>query len=386
MRWQWMFLVLGLLVFLPVVDANGYGPIGPAMGPYAYAPMANPIPVMPGVAPVMPVAAWAGGQPLEPVPQDQAALAGECDSCGAGCGEPSCCQQYVMFGDILYLRPRNQEVAFAVPINGAVPPNPTPIQVGPTGVADFDYEPGFRLGGSIPFGECSRLRSVGTWFEADTNAYVRTFAPLLISPMVSHPSIDLADRQFLAARARYLLDFELLDVDWVRVLSQGNYHQLDLVLGARYASMTEELRTYYIANDFDTVIADIAYAGGGIRVGLEGEWYDTTRCWLVYARSAASFVAGDARARYAQDSNFGARLVDTTWRAGRVVTMLDLEIGLGWTSANEAYRFTAGYMFSGWHNTVNTAQYIDAVQANEYAGLGDFMTFDGLVGRFEFRF
>ncbi len=383
MKWSWMFLVVGLVACVPVASGQGFQPMGPPMGPYAYAPVASPIPVMPGVAPVMPVAAWTGGQPLEPVPADQAGLEGECDTCAE---EPCCCRQLVMFGDFIYLRPRNQEVAFAVPANGAIPANPTAVQVGPTAVADFDYEPGFRLGGSMPFGECSLLRSVGTWYEADTNASIRTFAPLVIEPMVNHPSIDLADRTFLAARARYLVDFELLDVDWVRVLSYGDFHQVDLVLGARYASMTEEFRSYFIANDFDTISSNIAFAGGGIRVGLEGEWYDTSRCWLVYARSAASFVAGDFRTEYAQDNNLGQRVVVTTWRAGRVVTMLDLEIGFGWNSADGAYRLTAGYMFSGWHNTVNTAQFIDAVQTNEYAGLGDMMTFDGFVARAEFRF
>ncbi len=331
----------------------------------------------------------AAGQQPTPAPgvlpqANESKSAGEdCGTCGSA---STCCPRWSMFGDILYIRPRNQEVAIAVPANGAVPPNPAPIQVGPTVIADFDYEPAFRLGSTMPFGECSLLRSTFTYLEATTNTYGATRPPNVMQPMITHPAVDLADRTFLEAAGRYLLDVELYDVDWVRVLSIGDYHQLDLVLGGRYAGLSQELRTSLIANVRDTVDTDVNFNGGGIRVGLEGEWHDTSRYWLLYARSAASFVAGEFRASYRQTNNLGQRLVDTSWEAGRLISMLDLEIGLGWHNARDTMRFTAGYMVSGWHNTVNTAQYIDAVQTNEYAGLGDFMTFDGFVGRAEFRF
>jgi hypothetical protein len=204
--------------------------------------------------------------------------------------------------------------------------------------------------------------------------------------MVTHPEVDLADRTFLDASARYLLDLELLDLDWVRILAAGPYHRLDLVLGARYAGLSQELRSYFIANNADQVAVDVNYNGGGIRIGLEGEWFDTTRTLLVYARSAASFTSGEFRCGYRQDNNLGQRLVDTSWKAGRVVSILDLEVGLGWQNRCENLRLTAGYMFSGWHNAITVPEYIAAVQTNSYVGIGDFLTFDGFVGRVEFRY
>lgn len=300
-----------------------------------------------------------------------------CDPCSPG---------WSFFADAIYICPRNQEVAIAVPADGPIDFRRTPVQNGPTILAEFGYEPGFRLGGSMQFTEHSRLRTTFTWLEATTNAWGTTNPPLVMWPMVTHPEVALADRQFLDAGARYLLDIELFDADWVRVLNVGPYHKLDFVLGARYAGLSQELRSYFIANTVDRLATDVNYNGGGIRVGLEGEWFDTTRCWLIYARSAASFTAGEFRCGYRQDNNLGQRIVDTSWKAGRVVSMLDLEIGLGWQSPNEAIRLSAGYMFSGWYNAITVPEYIEAVQNNSYVGIGDFMTFDGLVGRLEVRF
>ena len=305
-----------------------------------------------------------------------------------GC-DLGCCPtvpRWTFFGDIIYICPRNVEVALAVPADGPVDFGRVPVQNGPTVLADFGYEPGFRVGGAIQFTECSQLRSTATWLEATTNAWGSTSPPLVMWPMVTHPQVALADREFLDASARYLLDLELIDIDWVRVLTGGPYHRIDLVLGARYAGLSQELRSYFIANDADQVAVDVNYNGGGIRVGLEGEWLDTSRTLLVYARSAASFTAGEFRCGYRQDNNLGQRLVDTSWKAGRVVSILDLEVGVGWQNRTENLRLTAGYMFSGWHNAVTVPEYIAAVQTNSYVGIGDFVTFDGFVGRVEFRY
>jgi hypothetical protein len=160
------------------------------------------------------------------------------------------------------------------------------------------------------------------------------------------------------------------------------------VLGGRYAGMQQDFQaTFTTGTNEEIVTTDIHFDGGGIRVGLDTEFYSSDRCWLVYCRSAASFVAGEFDASYAQDDVFGGqRVVYTDWRAGRIVTMLDLEVGFGWTSCNGALRATAGYMVSGWLNTVNTDEWCKAVQADDFTDLNHGMGFDGLVLRSEVRY
>jgi len=120
--------------------------------------------------------------------------------------------------------------------------------------------------------------------------------------------------------------------------------------------------------------------------GLEGERYSRNGAWTVYGKSTASFVGGEFRSTYTQDNLIGTRIVDTGWRAGRLVTILDLEVGVGWISPCEHWRLSAGYMVSGWFNVVKTDEWIKSVQRNNFVGLGDTLTFDGLTARAELRF
>ena len=105
----------------------------------------------------------------------------------------------------------------------------------------------------------------------------------------------------------------------------------------------------------------------------------------LYSRGDATFLAGKSRARYSQSDVFSGTLVDTSWDAGRIVTQLDFELGFGW-SDGKAIRVSAGYLINSWLNAVRTDEFIQSVQANQFGGLGDGLTFDGLVVQGELRF
>ena len=309
-----------------------------------------------------------------------------CDQCYS---DPCCCEpKWRVFGDFLYLRARDAEVAYAVPINGAViPPPNTPIQIGPTAVADFDYEPAYRAGFSGALGDCGRIGATYTFFETQTTDSTNIAPPNVIHSLVSHPGTDTASQRFLEASAAYSMDFDLIDLDFTRIVSCGQRHRISCLFGGRYGGLQQDFTARFATpTNEEVVTTDIHFDGGGIRAGLDAEWYSCARTWVVYGRSAASFVAGEFRGIYTQDDLFGGRVVYTDWEAGRIVSMLDLEVGVGWNSCNGGVSVTGGYMVSGWFNTVNTDEFINAVQTNEWAGLNDKMTFDGLVARAEVRF
>lgn len=330
---------------------------------------------------------------LEPLDTDDSTVSlpesAGCDDSGCSkCGSRRCCcPRWAVFGELLYLRPRNAEVVYAVPIDdGDVPPGPNPVQVGPTAIADFDYEPGFRVGLNGRLGDCGSIGVTYTFFEAATSGNVEIVPGSVMHSMVSHPGSDSATHRFLSAEAEYSMDFDLVDVDFHRVFSCGRRHQLSCLLGARYGALDQDFIGRMAINQSEVVTTNLGFDGGGIRVGLEAEWYGPKRAWMAYGRGAASFVAGEFRGVYTQDHLFGQRVVYTDWRAGRIVTMLDLELGVGWTSPKGCFHLAGGYMVSGWFNAVTTADFINAVQANEFAGLGDSLTFDGFVARAEIRF
>ena len=100
-----------------------------------------------------------------------------------------------------------------------------------------------------------------------------------------------------------------------------------------------------------------------------------------------TFVAGTFRNRYRFNSPTLANNVNTSFEVGRVVTMLDLETGIGWQSFTGNLRVSMGYMFSAWYNVVRVNEYINAVQTNNYADPSDnfngLISFDGLTSKIE---
>jgi hypothetical protein len=311
------------------------------------------------------------------------------DSCrGDGCGRDCCCiPDWTFFGDFLYMRPRSAEVVYAVPYDGpAIPPPAVPVQIGPAGIVDPDYGPAFRTGFTRALGDCASVGVAYTYFDSSTSSEVSIAAPDIIRSMASHPSTWTASSDGLDASATYGVDFDLVDLDFRSVFSCSQRHTLNYLVGARYGGLVQGFRSQYAVNGVETVMTDIRFDGGGIRVGVEGERYARNSGLMLYGRGVASFLAGDFRARYAQGQAFDASVVDTSWRAGRIVPILDLEVGIGWTSCNGRRRLTAGYLVSAWYNTVKTNEWIQAVQANSFVGLGDTLTFDGLAVRAELRY
>src|SRR6185436_3113649 len=130
---------------------GGFGAQGPGMGmPVGYGPEAQ--------APMA----------MAPSPE-QAQIAGTCeDECDPGFG----CNRAYGFAEFLYLRARDAEVAWAVPIDGATDTDPLvrpPVQVGRVGVTDLDSQPGYRIGFGRFFDEASSLGVTYTEWQGNTH-------------------------------------------------------------------------------------------------------------------------------------------------------------------------------------------------------------------------
>ncbi|GAB6185262.1 Lpg1974 family pore-forming outer membrane protein [Thermopirellula anaerolimosa] len=316
------------------------------------------------------------GAAPQPVPQP--------DVCPPACD--SCMPLWQVWGEVLYLKPSDADVPWAVPIDGAITGGSVPVQVGRVANADIDYNMGFRFGVGRALDECSSVGASYTFFESHTDDAIETEAPLVLRSLVSHPATASAAADFLRGTASNDVDFQLIDADYRHVFRSSCYGSLNWLVGARYAQLEQDFSATYQNNGTENVATDIRFYGGGIRLGLEGERHAKNSGWLVYGRSAASFVAGDFRARYTQSQTFDPAVVDVSWRTGKVVPILDLELGVGWTSPSGRCFFSAGYMVSAWFNAVDADTFIRGVQANNFSDLNDTITFDGLVGRAEIRF
>jgi hypothetical protein len=318
-----------------------------------------------------------------------ACATGQCDPCAA------CCPyKWQFFGDFLYMRARSAEITYAMGTDSLI----DPLAVGRLGVVDADYEPAYRFGLARALDECSSIGVSYTHFESESLDELHVVDPQQIYPLVLAPSVLATAPLWRDVFARQDIDFHLIDVDYRYTFSADARHDLALLVGARYVNLKQASSIGFFSTTGDTIgdedlFTHVNFDGAGVRLGLEGERRAANCGLLVYGKAAASFVAGEFRADLIEargTANGAIPIVDTSWKAGRLVTMLDLELGAGWTSRDGRIRLTGGYMLSGWLNTIKNADWIHAVQNNDFRSLDNstdhVLNFDGFVAHAELRF
>ncbi len=377
------------------------GPYGPPAGPWAGGPGVMQAAYQQGpmqAGPMMP-----GGPMMQPGPMPQPAEA-------VAAGDPCCaCNQTIpnweFFGDFLYIRPRDANVAYGVIFDATKQPDTPPsgilgsvplVEIGQPGVASIDFHPGFRVGGAKAFDECNAVVATYTHYEGEDQNSLSTDqlnAPpgadsFEIRSLVSHPATwsSNAASDYLEAASDYYLRYDLVDVDFRWTFENQNDTRLSLLGGMRYALLDQRLDVQFTSTDVQNVHSQINFDGGGLRFGIEGE-RRTPFGLVFYGRAVTSVVAGTFRGAYTQTNQINTNInVDTGYPADRVVPIVDLEVGTGWSFCNDKLWVTAGYSFSGWFNVVRTDSFISAVQSNNFSGMSNTLTFDGFVGRIELQF
>ncbi len=289
-----------------------------------------------------------------------------------------------VFGQYLLLQPSGADVAYGQPRDGLVPLGSVPV--GAVGVVSPEYRSGFAAGGNVRLSRCSSLVGTFTQFESRSSDAISTTTPNAIHSLLVYPGTVTAFSGSLNATATYDVDFRLADADYRHVWWANRCTVVNYLIGARYGQLNQDLLAQQVISPGTTsVLTDVEFEGGGARLGLDGEqrWRSTGFFW--YGRGVSSFLSGRIRASYLQANTFSPVQATTSWQDDRVVPVLEYELGIGWQNPTGTLRLKAGYFMSAWYNMVTTSRYIQAVQASNYADVGDTMTFDGLVARVELR-
>ena len=103
----------------------------------------------------------------------------------------ACCDIPVWhaFGEYLLLRPRNEGIEYAVPINGPIAAGQVPLQVGPTATVDPQFQSGFRVGFERVLNQCSSISLSYAYYRNDANnGPVTADTPYVLHSMVFNPS------------------------------------------------------------------------------------------------------------------------------------------------------------------------------------------------------
>ncbi|WP_186774846.1 Lpg1974 family pore-forming outer membrane protein [Allorhodopirellula solitaria] len=281
-----------------------------------------------------------------------------------------------MFGEVLLWRARNTDTAYAAPVNGTVP-------AGSVGTLHSEFDFGYRIGLTKAFDSCHSIVATYTGFISENDDQVSGTA---LSKLLIHPGAFNAASDALTASGNTALDFHVFDLDYRFLLRGGDCSAINMLIGARYAHMEQEIGAIYQpVGIVDAVSSDIDFDGAGLRLGLDAE-HHVGHGLYGYGKANASFLAGEFDASYLNTRD-GAYVSSSDFNAARLVTILDLEVGAGW-QATENCRLSAGYSVSGWFNSVTTADWIDGVRDdnNHFADMSQAITFDGFNARAEMRF
>jgi hypothetical protein len=304
---------------------------------------------------------------------------------------PPCCRYYSVatkrtsfFGDYLYLRAHNVDMAYAETRNGLNPA--TSVSVGGVGVVEPQFRSGFRVGGAYALDACSSIVTTFSWWETSAGNSIGTNAPDAISSLVTYPTTASAAANSLVGSGTYGIRFRTADAEYRRLLWGTPNSALNYSVGARYAHLGQNFSANEPITPGTTYVdSRITYDGGGPRFGLDGE-RRVRNGFMIYGRTGASFLAGSFRSSYNQYNTFFLNQAHVNWSDERIVPILEAELGAGWATFDGRMRISGGYYVGSWFNTVATQGWIQAVQTNNFTNASQSIVFDGLVSRFEYCF
>ena len=315
-----------------------------------------------------------------------------CPTCDC---QDCCCESFIpvsrhrsgIFAEALHLMPSNVDVVYALEQTDPDPlvANPT----GPTGRISLDADAAIRGGFTHALSDCTSVMASYTWFETGTTSQINATPGNVLHSRIIHPSTLTSGAASTQATASYDLSFQRVELDY-RMLLWGNRDAaINFSGGVRYANLDEQFessQTIAVATGLTTVTTDIDFDGFGIGLGLDAEKRSCTTGLLCYGKAGASFLQGEFKADYLQSNQFGGGTIGDTLRDSRFVSILDLELGVGWQNDCGTCRVTAGYVASGWFNTVTTDSYVQGFRAGVLEDLSETLALSGLVGRIEYRY
>lgn len=290
-----------------------------------------------------------------------------------------------LFGEFLYLNPRNVSVNYGVPQDGVIIGVPT----GAVGTVDPGYNFGWRAGGYFAFGPDARITATYTRFTDNDSETITALGSNIINPLSSFPLLHTgAEAQ--SASASMSLNYQFADIDYEVVGACCDLYWFGYLAGVRYAKLEQGFNVTYpfAPPDGNTeTFTSVDFEGAGPRAGVEGERIlFPSLGFRAYGRSTASFIVGRFSNTYQQNNQFGGTEVNTAVKVDRIVPIVDFEVGMAWVGPAGHVRISGGYMVAAWFNAVNTADWIASVQNASFAPGSTTITFDGFVARAEVRF
>ena len=198
-------------------------------------------------------------------------------------------------------------------------------------------------------------------------AWATSVARSLVSPLPINAAVDTLDAEAHSSSS---------SSSWTSITRAcsptATITSLAYVVGARYAKLNQEFNALFEVNGFETVATDVEFEGAGPEVRPRRRAL-RPQPPVVRLRQGRTWPSSAANREppTSAPTRPTPSIVDTSWEAGRLVTMTDLEVGLGWQNCCGNFRLSAGYSTASWFNIVRTNEWINAVQLNNFTDGSD---------------
>ncbi len=295
-----------------------------------------------------------------------------------------------VFGDFLYLRAFGVDMAHGIQQNGVGGLGTAPA--GDVGTAQPKFEPAFRIGFDWACSCSSDVRFTYTWYQSQTSDFLPAASGIggTAASLLLFPNTITAASTFDSLFANYNINFQTVDIDYCFELDRCENSQLNLSVGTRYGHLEQDfsqLGVFSGATGSEHTFTTIGFDGVGLRTGIDGERECGKSRVVLYGKSFINVLFGDFTSRYTQFNVTQSTTEATShWTDARVLPILETEVGLRWISCNDHWKLGAGYYTAYWFNTVDTAEFIQAVQNQSFTGASHAIVFTGLVAHAEFDF
>lgn len=273
-----------------------------------------------------------------------------CEQCEA---EPECCEgqlfversQFYISGEFLYWTAEAPALHYALHQDEEFT---APLATGKYEIADYDWRPGFRA--ALCYYRCPKyweLTAEYTWLFDSGSDHVDQF--LRPTKFITNTNAD-----FLSARSTIDLHYHIGDLYVARVFDPNPHLRIRLLGGLTTGYIEQSWKICYknILEEEEKLKEKWHFFGGGIRLGVRGDWFWGCQFYLTGKTTFATLIGSYTFEDIQKDVETNTFLANAKYEDHRFSMHTQFLLGPSWQIPCECWSFElfAGYELNIWFN------------------------------------
>lgn len=310
-------------------------------------------------------------QVLPPVVSSQ-----QLDACGWSpnvAAMPACCPGVYGSTSLLYWRPTQRGLAYAVTEDG------TSLTIGRGQVHEVDNDRNTGVRAELGYRTATAWALAFRFTSIDFDGNHQVNRPPGIGQLFSTRSHPDGNEEADSASAQTNLDYQVFDLEASRPVVQGSFINWSVFGGIRWAEIGQANAFFYDGRDFvaGEIHEHLQVDGAGLQAGTEGSWNLAYGFGLV-GRASAGLMRGrfDSHWRETNLQN-NVTLVDITDRAWQALPNIELSLGMSWSRG--PLRVSCAYELINWFSVYDRSMFIDDIHEAAYGPFSKDVLLDGVT-------